>query len=802
MKFLLFVAKLTVICLVVAVSAVVAGCYQKSHHQQLAVIDYGPTSINAGATFNVQPDGSSAAWFRMNQPMDGSTVWVNLDGTNIRADISDNLITVKVPAQLFSTPGTISVVITKVAGDQKIIAPAVPVKVEKAQCEPSADSESIGECGSKGTSNVARAAVPRYIKAVTYFGHAWPINFWTSDLTGVDEDMKRMRADGFNSVVFVVPWGEFQPGLDPIRYDQQMYSRLRDVCKSAKTAGLDAYFRVSYEWDFASDVQLPAVARANELFTSDKLQPAWTGYLSKVGEATSSCAKGYFLSWEDYWHVLDMAQSGRTPEESARISKLIGFDEWATSHASEAFRKRFDADRKVLGAYPVPQTKDPNFTQLYAWFDEQLSSRLLARAAQVLPNMSIEARVDSDPIYANGEIATWYSHNATYSVPSSQYLMTYWAPAMGAQNKGEIDTAQSAIARFVYNQKKILEHTDNHIFVEQLLYTDNTPKMAHNAKIDPKQMGDFLSELSAPLLQFTSGYALWGYQNYRANLLYNPDFALGMKGWDTKGTVVLQGAAPFSATLGDGGTISQQVPVSRDHYVNFADNVRVNMIAGGDGEIEVSLGKRAARMRVSGAAKEITMFLPEAVTGTAFSIRVLTGSVTLSRIYAYRFIQESSARDDYGRDLPDMAYIRKMNKKIEMLDGLPSMYSSEAGNLDRVVGTYGVEKDGQQVYSWAGPKVLAYVKATGQYVEVKGTLNVSMFGNAICGVQGSINGVDVARLEHRHDGTFSLKLPVPVDQLGRPVKVGLKSSCQTHPSPGQGDQRVLSFVLNSIGVPN
>ncbi|MBB5676235.1 hypothetical protein [Xanthomonas arboricola] len=802
MKFLFRTAKLMVICFGMVISIGIAGCYQEPHQQDLAVIDYGPKSIDAGAAFNVQPDGASAAWFRMNHSMEGSTVWVNFGGANIQADISDNLVTVKVPPQLYSTPNTVNVVVTKVGDNRKVSAPAVAVKIEGAQCASSSGQGLAGGCKYDSEPNAAHAPVPKYIKAVTYFGHAWPINFWTSDLSGVEEDMKRVRADGFNSVVFVVPWGEFQPGLDPIRYDQQMYGRLSDVCKSAKAAGLDAFFRVSYEWDFASDVQLPAVARANELFTSDRLQPAWTGYLSRIKEATASCAKGYFLSWEDYWHVLDVASSGSTPKESARISKLIGFDEWAVSHASDAFRKRFKADRELLGAYPVPRARDPDFSELYAWFDEQLSSRLLARAAQVLPNMSIEARVDSDPIYMNGEISSWYSHKATYSVPSSKYLMTYWAPAMGAQNKGEIDTAKSAIARFVYNQKKILEHTDNHLFVEQLLYTDNTPKMAHNAKINPKQMGEFLSELSGPLLQFTSGYALWGYQNYRANLLYNPDFALGKKGWETTGTVVLQNVAPLSVNLRDGGVISQQVPTSRDHYVTFADNVQVKMTASGDGEIEVALGDRSARAQVKGGAKEITMVLPDAATGTAFSIRVLAGSVTLSRLYAYRFIQASSARDDAGNDLPDMAHIRTMNQKLEALDGLPSVYSSEAGNLDRVVGTYGIERDGQQEYSWAGPKVSAYVKATGSYIEAKGTLNVSMFDNAICSLKGAVNGVEVVHLEHRQDGAFSLKLPIPADQLGRPVKIGLNASCQTHPAPGRGDQRILSYVLSSLGVPN
>lgn len=65
-----------------------------------------------------------------------------------------------------------------------------------------------------------------YIKAVNSFGKSWPIAFWNSDLSEVSTDFQAIQRDGFNSILLIVPWGEFQPGLDPIRFNDDAYRRL------------------------------------------------------------------------------------------------------------------------------------------------------------------------------------------------------------------------------------------------------------------------------------------------------------------------------------------------------------------------------------------------------------------------------------------------------------------------------------------------------------------------------------------------------------------------------------------------
>ena len=121
----------------------------------------------------------------------------------------------------------------------------------------------------------AYAAESKYIKAVTYFGAAWPVNYWNSNINYADNDFKEIREDGFNAVILVVPWGEFQPGVDPVRYNDDAYGRLNKVCQAAKAQGLQVYMRVSFLWDMYPGAQMPNVERTNLLFSNDTLMPAW-----------------------------------------------------------------------------------------------------------------------------------------------------------------------------------------------------------------------------------------------------------------------------------------------------------------------------------------------------------------------------------------------------------------------------------------------------------------------------------------------------------------------------------------------
>ena len=58
-----------------------------------------------------------------------------------------------------------------------------------------------------------------YLKSATYYSDEWVINFWNSESSHMEEELKQIAEDGFNSIILVVPWREFQPSMNPQRYN-------------------------------------------------------------------------------------------------------------------------------------------------------------------------------------------------------------------------------------------------------------------------------------------------------------------------------------------------------------------------------------------------------------------------------------------------------------------------------------------------------------------------------------------------------------------------------------------------------
>ena len=59
----------------------------------------------------------------------------------------------------------------------------------------------------------AQAAFPEYLKSVTYFGDAWPINYWGTEDDNMGANFARIKADGFNSIILVIRGESFSLGI-------------------------------------------------------------------------------------------------------------------------------------------------------------------------------------------------------------------------------------------------------------------------------------------------------------------------------------------------------------------------------------------------------------------------------------------------------------------------------------------------------------------------------------------------------------------------------------------------------------
>lgn len=127
------------------------------------------------------------------------------------------------------------------------------------------------------------AEIPEYMRSVTYFGDEWPINYWNSEDKNMEENMARIAADGFNSLILVVPWREFQPSEVGSYFNERAFARLDQVMDCAERHGLGVVLRLGYVWDYLGATETPKRFAA---ITKDDgpERKLWLEYSKKVYE--------------------------------------------------------------------------------------------------------------------------------------------------------------------------------------------------------------------------------------------------------------------------------------------------------------------------------------------------------------------------------------------------------------------------------------------------------------------------------------------------------------------------------------
>jgi hypothetical protein len=486
----------------------------------------------------------------------------------------------------------------------------------------------------------------------------------------------------------------------------------------------------------------------------------------------------------------------------ADLSRRLGFDTWVRKNADRKFLEKHSQFEKRMGVYPVPDRKDPDFQLVFQWFDDQLMHRLIPALAETLPGASLEARVDDDPIYDGDKLISWYSHKLTYKIASSPFVMTYWAPAMGARNRGEVESAKKVVHRFSSMQKKISDNTTNKIFIEQFLFKDNTPSAAMNSAIAPREVSGFIRNMAGPLVQHTSGYALWGAQDYVGSTLFNGFFTLGAQGWKfSGGASVVKSDNEHFAQLPKDSTIIQTVPFARDHFRPFAKSTTLRFRATGPGVVAATYAGATHTVKIKAGSQLVKLKFPVSSGDSDLSITSKSGEIKLTDVYLFTFTQISDVRNSLGKPGQHLPDIQALNKAIDAGVGLPSHLNANDKTLARANGVYSLEHSGGNWYAWTGPEVSAKLLAKSSSITVRGYIKPSMYDSANgCVLNAFVDNSKAASEVYKLDSPILLTVPVSPTQIGTPIDFRLSSNCAINPkNAGQGnDDRTLSFILNEI----
>lgn len=404
-----------------------------------------------------------------------------------------------------------------------------------------------------------------YLKSVHYFGDGWALNFWNCELDQIDAQLDRIVADGFNSIILVLPWREFQPDIGDGQLNAYAAEQLRLVLERAGERKLGVMLRLGYTWDYyEADSVLP---RYYGLMGDEAYEEAWLSYLGQIYQISSAydCFLGGFLCWEDFWNYTYTAKALGAKKLGAEEAEFIGYhryleEQYPLGQVNEWYGEEFTDYSQVW----FPSGESPALKLFFAFYDDFLN-RLLAKSQQVFPNLSMEVRLDADLVADQAGDSYYYGHEATYGCQNSDYTSVMYGIPMGFANQGERVSYEEAMAMTDTILDGLLEKNQGKdVYIDQFLYADNTPGYENNAQIKADQIDDYLEHVGRILEEKTIGYGVWTYQDYGVDLLYNPQFALGLAGWETEGEAeAVKENGSMQVKMAEGALIRQNIPPGR-----------------------------------------------------------------------------------------------------------------------------------------------------------------------------------------------------------------------------------------------
>ncbi|NOR19973.1 MAG: hypothetical protein GQ538_07795, partial [Xanthomonadales bacterium] len=406
------------------------------------------------------------------------------------------------------------------------------------------------------------AGKPEQIKAVHYFSSSWPKSFWGDfEYSQVDSDFAQIKADGFNTIILVIPWMGFEINFgDDGSEPSELYERLDWLLAKIEEADLAYGLRVSFPHNFDPQTGTTNARLCTDIFLDSGLRESWIQYLSRIAERVDQHRDSFkfaFFSWEDFFCPY-VSFPNMSKDQRLDMARRSGYQDWLSErYPLQLLEMLYNERLGSMQLIPVPERGSAAFLLFLQFVDQFLIEQLIEPGREVLPELAMEVRVDKDLIQNNSEIF-WAGHDLAQS--DEQLRGSYWGAYYGANNQGELLTAKQALVNFEFMLNEVSDHGKNinHI-VEQFNFADNTPGFAGHAKIDEQELPAFLQGAAELLKQKSRGYGLWAYRDYVDSAIYNGSFELGLRGWETQGEaeIILNSDGDQALHMQTGAVISQ-----------------------------------------------------------------------------------------------------------------------------------------------------------------------------------------------------------------------------------------------------
>ena len=500
------------------------------------------------------------------------------------------------------------------------------------------------------------------VRAVTYAGREWIINFWSTETEYAGEDFRQIREDGFNTIILCVPWREFQPYLTG-GFNENAFAKLRKLCEEAGENGLSVMIRLGYTWDYHDNSDL--LARYQRLIYDDVYRDAWKAYAKKVYETVSAYDSyaGAFLTWEDFWNFVSTEQDLAGTYVGKKLAKEMGYMDYVRSRYSyeELFALYGDGTSASEAGFPAADS--PAYRLFLEWYDAWLMDHL-EETQEVYPDLSLECRLDQDPYIPSEGKRAGYDHAATFPCASASYSSIMLSAGMGFEEGSVLSAGETRdMSAALIGRTKA--YAGKPVFVDQFLYTETTPGYETLPKLSEADINIYLADMGDVFRDTTIGYGIWTYRDYADSLIYNPEFGLDLKGWTQYGSVsVKEYDGTKMARLSAGAALMQDLS-GRNYLSTERTVISFRAVATQPTRITVTVGD--TRTVITADRDGVySAILPKQALG---SLRISADKeVLLDNIKLYSHITEGMIYNLDGSTGPCIEGIRKLNERMQQLN--------------------------------------------------------------------------------------------------------------------------------------
>ncbi len=502
-----------------------------------------------------------------------------------------------------------------------------------------------------------------YLKSATYYGDDWVINFWNLEDTHLEEDMRQIAADGFNSIILAVPWREFQINMDSRSYSQYALDKLHRVMDAAERAGLWVILRVGYTWDHAGHDNV--LERYQQLLYDEDVWDAWMDYAERIYQEASCHGNFYggFLTWEDFWNFTHAAGDMGDTLIGRELAGQTGYRDYLKETVTlEEAGRQYGEEFSDWDQVYLPE-RDQEAYGLFLTFYDNWLNHILLETQEVFPNLSMEVRTDVDPITMTDGQQTGFSHAVTFGCQNSSFTSLMYSVSMGMQAGNDHMSADQVLPQ----TKAVFDWVSQYnggkpLYIDQFLFTDNTPGFEENPKLDEAQMPVYLTRCAPVLKEKTMGYGIWTYRDYGNNMIYNSQFGLGETGWTSSGrTRIVNRDGSNQMELESYGRISQTVNPAGSAVEGETVKVRFLAESPSGAAVTVRMGNKSKTTGVQGK-QQVYLEFPQDSLGE-FSISS-DKAVYVDNIQVYTHVTEGKLYDMDGNPDVCLEAVRALNGSL------------------------------------------------------------------------------------------------------------------------------------------